>query len=218
MSYKWHQKINNNTNIHLDLRQIGCYCIRPTASYNNSQYCRRSRWIFAKYVTDYPKYHPDCCTYRRSEGCNLRNTWACVNKALHCFSLIPVSPRLCSNSLLQWHCLAPLQGIPLKQLVYHLIPTWYSSGANKQNHLQMIGYHLCITKKHDGHPARVAFDFYGNKHTLLCSLVTSLYSLHKTTEIENKKTKLRICYLVRIAYCACTGLFYSPQEVVDAAP
>ena len=37
------KKINNNTNIHLDLRQIGCYCIRPTASYNNSQYCRRSR-------------------------------------------------------------------------------------------------------------------------------------------------------------------------------
>ena len=36
-------KINNNTNIHLDLQQIGCYCIRPTASYNNSQYCRRSR-------------------------------------------------------------------------------------------------------------------------------------------------------------------------------
>ena len=29
-------KINNNTNIQLDLRQIGCYC-------------RRSRWIFAKY-------------------------------------------------------------------------------------------------------------------------------------------------------------------------
>ena len=23
------KKINNNTNIHLDLRQIGCYCIRP---------------------------------------------------------------------------------------------------------------------------------------------------------------------------------------------
>ena len=39
MSYKWHKKINNNTNIHLDLRQIGCHCIRPTASYNNSQYC-----------------------------------------------------------------------------------------------------------------------------------------------------------------------------------
>ena len=37
------KKINNNTNIHLDLRQIGCYCIRPTASHNNSQYCRRSR-------------------------------------------------------------------------------------------------------------------------------------------------------------------------------
>ena len=36
-------KLNNNTNIHLDLRQIGCYCIRPTVSYNNSQYCRRSR-------------------------------------------------------------------------------------------------------------------------------------------------------------------------------
>ena len=32
------KKINNNTNIHLDLRQIGCYCIRPTASYNNSHY------------------------------------------------------------------------------------------------------------------------------------------------------------------------------------
>ena len=25
-------KISNNTNIHLYLRQIGCYCIRPTAS------------------------------------------------------------------------------------------------------------------------------------------------------------------------------------------
>ena len=37
------KKINNNTNIHLDLRQIGCYCIRPKASHNNSQYCRRSR-------------------------------------------------------------------------------------------------------------------------------------------------------------------------------
>ena len=29
-------KINNNTNIYLDLRQIGCYCIRFTASYNNT--------------------------------------------------------------------------------------------------------------------------------------------------------------------------------------
>ena len=47
-------KINNNTNIHLDLRQIGCYCIRPTASYSNSQYCRRSRWIFAKYIYTIP--------------------------------------------------------------------------------------------------------------------------------------------------------------------
>ena len=37
------RKINNNTNIHLDLRHIGCYCIRPTTSYNNRQYCRRSR-------------------------------------------------------------------------------------------------------------------------------------------------------------------------------
>ena len=27
------KKINNNTNIHVDLQQIGCYCIRPTASY-----------------------------------------------------------------------------------------------------------------------------------------------------------------------------------------
>ena len=26
-------KINNNTNIHLGLRQIGCYCIQPLASY-----------------------------------------------------------------------------------------------------------------------------------------------------------------------------------------
>ena len=23
------KKINNNTNIHLNLRQIGCYCMRP---------------------------------------------------------------------------------------------------------------------------------------------------------------------------------------------
>ena len=32
------KKINNNTNIHLNLRQIGCYCIQPMASYNNSQF------------------------------------------------------------------------------------------------------------------------------------------------------------------------------------
>ena len=37
------KKRNNNTNIHLDLRQIGYYCIRPMASYNNSQYCHQSR-------------------------------------------------------------------------------------------------------------------------------------------------------------------------------
>ena len=37
------KKINNNTNIHLDLQQT---C---TASYNNRQYCLRSRSIFAKY-------------------------------------------------------------------------------------------------------------------------------------------------------------------------
>ena len=36
-------KINNNTNIHLDLQQIGCYCIQPMASYNNIQYCHQSR-------------------------------------------------------------------------------------------------------------------------------------------------------------------------------
>ena len=28
------KKMNSNTNIHLDLRQIGCYCIRPTITAN----------------------------------------------------------------------------------------------------------------------------------------------------------------------------------------
>ena len=42
-------KINNNTNIHLDLQQIGYFCIWPTVSYNNSPYCHQSRRISADY-------------------------------------------------------------------------------------------------------------------------------------------------------------------------